>query len=153
MPENLAFTIPLKVLQDTRLTLSSRFVYAEILAGSIQKGYSWASNAHFCDVLGISDRTVTYAIRELVEYKYITVNNPKGKMRQIIPITKLNRANPAKIARLKNNPAKIAPNPANSAVNPARLADVDTIETKETNKPKNWPDYEKTKEMLLRKKL
>lgn len=107
LPTNISFSIPYEVMIDTRLKLSSRVLYSEILAMSRKHGYCYAANEHFVDMLGISLNTVSRSIKELEEHGYIVVKDANSKKRTIKAI----------------NPDKIKP-PQNETVEPHQNGEV-----------------------------
>lgn len=127
LPTNISFSIPYEVMIDTTLNLASRVLYAEVLAMSIKYGYCWASNHHFAQVLGISERTATRSISELIERGYVTVENPNSQGRKLVPLHRQNGEVPRRDVH----------RPRQSGAVPRQDGELDTIKRSIQNSNKN----------------
>lgn len=82
-------TLLMSVLEDDRLQLGSRVLYAIICGLSVKSGYCFATNAYFGERIKVSERTISRWLGELVKYKYITIQlHTKDHVsdRHIVPI-------------------------------------------------------------------
>jgi hypothetical protein len=76
--------IPKTVLFDQELTPTARLVFAFVTSYMAQKGYCWMSNGYIADNFGLSETTVSLAIKQLAKYLKIEyVKSPHGTERQI----------------------------------------------------------------------
>lgn len=64
--------IPANVRYDKDLTPNAKLLYGEITALCNEKGYCWANNSYFSELYGISIRSISKCINQLIEKKYIT---------------------------------------------------------------------------------
>lgn len=64
--------IPSEVLHDTRLKDGAKLFYIHVSMLSNYKGYCWAQNEYFEDILKASRSTVIRWINDLVECEYLT---------------------------------------------------------------------------------
>lgn len=75
--------IPSFVRYDKDLSSTAKLFYGEITCLCNDKGFCWASNSYFCNLYGISERTVQNILRQLSDKKYIFIeleNNTKRKI-------------------------------------------------------------------------
>jgi hypothetical protein len=82
--------IPAPVRYDKNISSSAKLLYGEITALCEKKGYCWASNAYFAELYGVSDRSVTAWLSELINGGHITT---RGKDKRTIWIGRLSAEN------------------------------------------------------------
>ena len=75
MNENSYMNIPMSLVCCKNYTMSARITLAMIISLSRAKGYCYASDASLAELLGISERTVTSAVKALRESGAISVKN------------------------------------------------------------------------------
>ena len=91
--------LPAEIRYDPELPDKAKLLYAEISSLTSETGYCWASNAYFCRIFEMTDRTLQRNLRSLEEKGYIKILDGDGgsKTRKIfsginplsIPPTKL----------------------------------------------------------------
>ena len=74
--------IPAALRYDRRLSAKAKLLYGEIEALACRTGYCHAHNGYFCARLGMSDRTVTRLLAELVREGYLRLEVRRGPDRQ-----------------------------------------------------------------------
>ena len=67
--------LPANVRYDKRLSDKSKLLFAEIMALTNKTGECWATNKYFADLYGVSTRTISTIINQLIEYKYLDSTN------------------------------------------------------------------------------
>lgn len=85
--------IPANVRYDKNLKANSKLLYGEITALCNEKGYCWASNSYFAELYGVSKKSISLWIKELIERNYISSkliykegsNEIKDRYLQIVP--------------------------------------------------------------------
>lgn len=64
--------LPANVRYDSKLTPNAKLLYAEITALCNEKGYCWASNDYFAQLYGVSKKSVSAWINQLISEGYLT---------------------------------------------------------------------------------
>lgn len=77
--------LPANVRYSKKISSTGKLLFAEITALSNQRGYSWAGNSYFSDLLGVSDRQISNLIKELRDNNFIDVVIESGNERKIYP--------------------------------------------------------------------
>ena len=104
--------LPAAVRYDKNLPANAKLLYAEISSLSDKTGYCYAANQYFCELYGISERTVQGLLRALKSGGYIRIEDGEGGhgRRKIYAGINPLLDNPAKNCGV--TPQKFAPNPA-----------------------------------------
>jgi len=63
--------IPANVRYDNSLTPNAKLLYGEITALCNEKGFCWANNAYFAELYGVSNKSISKWINQLINYGYI----------------------------------------------------------------------------------
>ena len=75
--------IPMEVLLDKNLSDKAKLIYAELSSLDSKAGYAWCSNKYLAELFGVSIPTVSRAIKELNDYKYIKCEYETDNARKI----------------------------------------------------------------------
>lgn len=75
--------IPAVVRYDKDLSPNAKLLYGEITALCNEKGYCWATNSYFCDLYGVSERTIQRLLIQLNDKKYISIDIKNNRQRKI----------------------------------------------------------------------
>lgn len=91
--------LPAIIRHSNKVGHLSKVIYAEITALSNQKGYCWATNAHFEDLFDVSHQTVSKCITELVDAGFLNVEDRSGRVqRKLHPVVKFEHPPASKVA-------------------------------------------------------
>ena len=101
--------LPAAVRYAPKLPAAAKVLYSEISSLTGGTGFCYASNAYFCELYGITERTLQGHLRALASLGMITIEDGDGG--------KGRRKIYAGINPLSNNPAKICGVPPNPAEN------------------------------------
>ena len=63
--------IPIRILEDQKLTSTAKILYGRLKLLSHKDGYCYASNSHLASLLNVSNRTITRLIKQLELLGYI----------------------------------------------------------------------------------
>lgn len=69
--------VPHYILEDPKISSTAKLIYGEISSLANKFGYCYATNKHFCKLLGLKTNTIQKAIVQLKEAKYIRVEVSK----------------------------------------------------------------------------
>lgn len=75
--------IPANVRYDDQLSANAKLLYGEITALTVAEGYCYATNAYFCSLYQMTERTIQRLIKQLEDRGYITIRllgNPVDKV-------------------------------------------------------------------------
>ena len=78
--------IPSSVRYDNRLKANSKLLYGEITALCNKEGFCWAGNRYFSELYGVSEKSITRWINDLVDAGHIrseVTKNGEGTSRTI----------------------------------------------------------------------
>jgi hypothetical protein len=87
------FRIPGKVLLDPTLKPLSRLLYGVILKYSFNgkakaDGYCWAQDKHLAEQMGVTPKTISRAVQELIDHQHLGVEFTRTKKtRRLYPQT------------------------------------------------------------------
>ena len=77
--------IPARV-RYSDITANAKLLYGEVTALSNEKGYCWASNAHFAELYKVSEKQVSLWFKQLADKKFIEIElikNQSGTLRKV----------------------------------------------------------------------
>lgn len=63
--------IPANVRYDKELTPNAKLLYGEVTALCNEKGYCWASNSYFSELYGVSKKSISTWINQLIKKRYV----------------------------------------------------------------------------------
>lgn len=75
--------IPAFIRYDKDLSPNAKLLYGEITALCNEKGYCWATNNYFCELYGVSERTIQRLLIQLNDKKYISIVIENNRQRKI----------------------------------------------------------------------
>ena len=80
--------LPANVRYSTDITYFEKVFYSEIVARTNKKGYCWTSNKTFCELYNCSERTITRAIKKLLDLKFLKCSQSSynGKIYRLLEI-------------------------------------------------------------------
>lgn len=70
--------LPAEIRYDPELPDKAKLLYAEISSLTSETGYCWASNEHFCQLYGCTERTIRRLISALAARGYIRIQDGNG---------------------------------------------------------------------------
>jgi hypothetical protein len=106
--------IPADVRYDTRICANAKLLFGEITALCNEKGFCWATNTYFSELYGVSIKTISRWVRELLNYGYIISElKYKSGTKEI----------ESRIIRLSNPMDKNIPTPKNVQTYPQKCPD------------------------------
>ena len=76
--------LPSAIRYDKKLSWFDKILYSEITALTNYKGYCYAYNSYFENVFNVSQSTITRAIKNLENFKYITIDLIKSNNNQVL---------------------------------------------------------------------
>lgn len=68
------------------ITANAKLLYGEVTALSNEKGYCWASNAHFAKLYKVSEKQVSLWFKQLADKKFVEIElikNQSGTLRKV----------------------------------------------------------------------
>lgn len=77
--------IPARV-RYSDITANAKLLYGEITSLSNEKGYCWASNAHFAELYKVSEKQVSLWFKQLADKNFIEIElikNQSGTLRKV----------------------------------------------------------------------
>ena len=95
--------IPANVRYDEDLTPNAKLLYGEVTALCNEKGYCWASNSYFAELYGVSIKSVSKWVNQLVEMGYLTSNMIYKKGSKEIQHRYLKLSTPPMEEKVKDN--------------------------------------------------
>jgi hypothetical protein len=75
--------IPHDILADGTLSPNAKLLYGEVSALISAEGFCWSGNKHFADLLGISIKSASRLISQLVEKKYLYVEVERNEKNEV----------------------------------------------------------------------
>lgn len=74
--------IPIKVVEDNKLSSTNKIVMGLIVSLSMKDGYCFASNRYLSEIIKVSKRTITNSLSALRHHNYIKykIENNKRKI-------------------------------------------------------------------------
>ena len=127
--------LPAGVRYDETLPASAKLLYAEISSLTNQTGYCFASNEHFMQLFGESERTLQRHLKALADGGYITIldgDGGSGRRRIYAGINPLS-GNPDKNDGVPDNPVK------NDGVTPTKMTGSTLLKNNKNNNPPKAP--------------
>lgn len=76
--------IPASVRYDRDLPANAKLLYGEITALSNRKGYCHAQNAYFCELFGLSERSITRLLSDLAKGGYVRIDVIRSAENEVI---------------------------------------------------------------------
>ena len=74
MQKNYYAIIPANVRYDKELTPNAKLLYGEITALCNEKGYCWATNSYFSELYGVSKKSISKWINQLIDKGYVSTD-------------------------------------------------------------------------------